>query len=208
MQKKILAHFKKVDPILAKFAEKVGPIILEHRRVDKTLDGGNFYFVSLTSSIVGQQLSGKVADVIFARFKNLFPKGKITPEYTLKLDTEKIRGIGISYSKISYLKDLAQKFKNGEIKHEKFEALLNEEIAEELIKVKGIGPWTAEMFLMFTLGREDIFSHGDLGLRRGIEKIYKLKDPTKEEVEKISIKWSPYRSYASLVLWKSLDIKY
>lgn len=206
--KKILAHLKSVDPIITPYAEKIGISKLEHRRVNKESDKKSYYFISLSSSIIGQQLSGKVADVIFARFVKLFPKEKVTPEHTLKLDTEKIRMIGISYSKISYLKDLAQKFLDGEIKYDKFDKLPNGKIAEELIKVKGIGPWTAEMFLLFTLGKEDIFSHGDLGLKRAIEKIYKIDNPTKEDVEKITIKWSPYRSYVSLILWKSLDIKY
>ncbi len=208
MNKSIVAHFKKVDPILARLAEKVGPLNLQHRRTNKALDSENFYFASLTSSIIGQQLSGKVADVIFKRFKELFHKEKITPEYVLKLDKEIIRKIGISYSKVSYLKDLASKFKEDEIKYSKLDKLSDKEVTEELIKIKGIGPWTAEMFLMFTLGREDIFSHGDLGLRRAIENIYQIENPTREQVESISIKWSPYRSYASLVLWKSLDIKY
>lgn len=199
MPPKVLRHFKKSDPKLYAVMVAVGELQTLPRRETKD------YFVSLVDSIIGQQLSGKVADVIFARFKNLFKGGKITPQAVLKLNDEKIRGIGVSYSKIKCIKDLAQKVKDRQIRLEKLERLPDEEVVIELVKVKGIGRWTAEMFLMFTLKREDVFSHGDLGLNNAIKKIYKLPDYSQARVEKLVCKWSPYKSYASRTLWRSLD---
>ena len=204
MEKKILNHFKISDPVIFVAACKV---IKKQGKFKKLKAiGPENYFAELCEAIINQQLSDKVAAVIFARFKKLFPKGKITPKSVLKIPDEKIRAIGSSYSKIRFIKDLAQKIQTGELKLETLTSLDNEKVVEELIKVKGIGPWTAEMFLMFSLGREDIFSHGDLGLRRAIQKLYKLKkEPTEKQTGKISKKWSPYRTYACMILWKSLD---
>ena len=196
MNKKAAAHFKKVDPILYKYVLLVGDI-----KTDKV----KHLFEDLVSSIIGQQLSGKVADVIFARFKKLL-KEKITPEGILKLSDEEIRSVGTSYAKVNSLKDLAFKVKKKEVELEKMDQLTDLQVIDELIKVKGIGPWTAEMFLMFTLEREDIFSYGDLGLRNAIKKIYGLNDPSKEDVAKIISKWSPFKTYACRILWKSLDL--
>ena len=199
MPPKVLKHFKKCDPKLYAVMMAVGELQSLPNRETKD------YFVNLVDSIIGQQLSGKVVDIIFARFKKLFKDGKITPQAVLKLSDEKIRDIGVSYSKIKYIKDLAQKVKAEELDLDHLETLADEEVVTELVKVKGIGRWTAEMFLMFTLKREDIFSHGDLGLNNAIKKIYKLPDYSQERVEKLVLKWSPYKSYASRTLWRSLD---
>lgn len=198
MNKKALLHFKKVDPIL--YSAAINFKVETHSPKDPSE-----YFYALCRSIVGQQLSGRVADVIFGRFLKLFPKKNPTPEKILKLKEEEIREVGMSYAKIRSLKDLAQKVKTRELEIERLEKLTDEEVLAQLIRVKGVGPWTAEMFLMFTLGREDLFSHGDLGLKNGIKKLYGLENPSREEIEKLSSKWSPYRTYASLVLWKSLE---
>ena len=126
----------------------------------------------------------------------------------MKIPDQKIRDAGLSWAKVKYLKDLADKVKNKVIHLEKLDTLSNEEVITELTKVKGIGPWTAEMFLMFTLGREDVFSHGDLGLKNAIKKLYGFKkDPTRKQVEKIIARWTPYKTYACRILWKSLEIK-
>jgi len=199
MDKKILLHFQSVDPILASLIEKVGPLT-----ISKSTD----YFFHLCREIIGQQLSGKVADVIFARFEKLFSHKKITPQTVLKYSEETLRSTGMSWSKTRFIRDLAQTVVNKDINLEQLAQRNNEEVIKELTKVKGIGPWTAEMFLMFTLGREDIFSHGDLGLRRAIQKLYHFKkEPTRKQIEKISRKWSPYRTYACRILWNSLDQK-
>lgn len=199
IQKKAAIMLKKNDPVLADIIKRVG--ILEWRF------GGN-YFLDLTSSIVQQQLSIKAGDTIWNRFISLFPDNNPTPELVLAIDGQEIRNAGISWSKVSYVKDLAEKTLESGIVFKQFSIMTDEEIIEELIKVKGIGRWTAEMFLMFTMGKPDIFSYGDLGLRRAIQRLYKLKnEPSQEEAEKIAEKWKPYRTIACRYLWKSLDVK-
>ena len=164
------------------------------------------YFINLTRSIIGQQLSGKAAATITSRFENLFPKKKINAKYLLKLSDEVLRKVGMSYSKASFIKDLAKKTLNGEVSFKNINKLNDEDVISHLIKVKGIGPWTAEMFLMFSLARPNIFSHKDLGLNRAIQKLYDFKNtPTFKQVEKIISKWEPFKSYASFALWESLD---
>jgi len=194
-----LNHFKKVDPILYAVIKSVEKLpSLPARR-------GKDYFVDLVDSIVSQQLSAKAAVTIFNRFKSLFKDKQITPKATLKLKDEKMRNSGMSYSKIKYIKDLAQKVEKGEIDLKKLDKLSDEQVIEELVKVKGIGKWTAEMFLIFSLKRTDVFSHGDLGLNNAIKRIYKMEKYSQTAVEKIVSKWSPYKSYAALILWRSLD---
>ena len=192
-------HFKKTDKIIYQALEKIGEI------ESIGLRNASDYFIALCDEIVSQQLSIKVSDVIFGRFKMLFPKGKITAEGVLKLSHEQLRGVGMSNAKAKYIRDLAEKVEQKEVHLEKLKNMSDEEVIVELTKIKGIGRWTAEMFLMFTLGREDIFSHGDLGLKNAIIRLYKIENPTKEEIEKIVIKWSPYRTYACRILWESLD---
>ncbi len=199
MNPKILSHFKKVDPKLYKLIKSLEE--LQNLPAFKTEE----YFMDLVESIVSQQLSGKAADTIFGRFKALFPKGKVTPQSVLKLEDEKIRDAGLSYAKIKYIKDLATKVVSGQVDLGKLKDLADEEVIVELVKVKGIGKWTAEMFLMFTLGRPDVFSHGDLGLNTAIKRIYGLKSYDVRSAEKIVSKWSPYKSTASRILWKSLN---
>lgn len=201
MKKKVIQHFKECDEVLFSAIEKVGPLkILEK-------SGPETYFVKLCGEIIGQQLNGKVVKVIFSRFENLFSNKKITPRKVLNIPHKTLRGVGMSHAKARYIRNLAEMIVSKEINFNDFENLDNEQVAGELCKVKGIGPWTAEMFLMFTLAREDVFSHGDLGLRKAVEKLYSFKTcPTKEQIENIAIKWAPYRTYACLVLWQSLDV--
>ncbi|MBI2029628.1 DNA-3-methyladenine glycosylase 2 family protein [Candidatus Gottesmanbacteria bacterium] len=194
---KIRNHFKKVDPILFSsirelyLLEKVSP---------------NEYFEKLCGEIINQQLSDKASSTIFAKFKKLYPQGKITPQHTLKLEYDQIRKAGPSNSKVKFIKGLAQKVVSEELKLEKLENLTDEEVMIQLTQVKGIGPWTAEMFMMFSLGRPNLFSYGDLGLKKAIKKLYKFnKDPTQKQMEKIVDKWSPYKSYACIILWQVLD---
>ena len=171
------------------------------------LSSSTDYFVFLCESIVSQQLSVKASDTIFSRFKKLFLREIITPKQILLIPDDEIRKAGISYTKISYIKDLAKHCIEKKIP-QKFDAIISEEeIITQLIQVKGIGRWTAEMFLMSALGRPDVFSYGDLALRRAIQKLYKLeKEPTKKEAEELAKKWSPYRTYASRILWQSLAV--
>lgn len=165
------------------------------------------YFYALCRSIVGQQLSNKVADVIWNRVLILL-ENKVEPEKILSLDDEEFRSKGVSYSKIKYIKNLSTAVINKEIHFNKFEEMTDEEIVKELTKVKGIGTWTAEMFLIFSLGREDVFSLGDAGLKNVIKAVYGFeKEPTKSELIEIIDKWSPYRTYASLYLWEMINRK-
>lgn len=194
--------YKKASDYLSKRDKKLAKIIGQTK-----LDPLNLhrdYFRELTESIIGQQLSVKAADTILRRFY-LLMIGPITPEKVIKLDAEEIRKAGISYQKISYIKDLAKKFQDKEIEFDNFGKLTDEKIIEELILVRGIGRWTAEMFLIFGLGRPDVFSYGDLGLRRAIERLYKIGELSEIEAIRISEKWKPYRSVASRYLWRSLD---
>jgi len=191
-------YLSKKDPVMAKIIKQVPPI---------EITKASNYFEALAESIVSQQLSVKAADTIWQRFVALLPKKKVTAENVWEVPDQKIRDAGISWSKISYIKDLAKKTMESGILFEQFEIMTDEEIITELIKVKGIGRWTAEMFLMFALARPDVFSYGDLGLRRAIQKMYELDhEPTQEEAEKIADKWRPYRTVASRYLWRSLEL--
>ncbi len=186
--KHIIKHFKKVDPILAAAVKTLDPIV-----------PSNDYFSDLCEIVIQQQLSEKAGETIWHRFLKLFER--LTPANVLATPDVNIRAAGISWSKITYLKNLA--------KHGGLEALRDmgdAEVIRELTKIKGIGPWSAEMFLMFSLGREDVFSYGDLGLRRAIQKLYKFKkEPTIKQMGKIVRKWSPYRTYGARILWKMLE---
>lgn len=198
-QKKAIRHLKKVDPILAKIISKVPPF-------ERNTATGNYFF-DLVDAIISQQLSIKAASTILKRFVALFPDGKVTPLAVMNMDTERIRGAGISYSKISYIKDLAKKTEESGILFEQFDIMTDEEIIEELVKVKGIGRWTAEMFLMFTMGRPDVFSYGDLGIRNALKKFYGFdKEPTMEEASMLAETWKPYRTLACCYLWKGLEL--
>lgn len=195
---KVVEHFRKNDPILFSLIKDIKEL--------EILSPSRNFFADLCEAIINQQLSDKAAATIFKKFKKLFPKGIIIAEKLLKIPDSKIREAGTSWKKVSFMKRLAGKIVRKELELEKLEKLTDHEVIAELIKLHGIGRWTAEMFLMFSLAREDVFSAGDLGLRRAIQKLYKLpKEPTMKQMEKISNKWSPYRTYAALILWRSVD---
>lgn len=164
-------------------------------------------FEYLTLTILYQQLATKVADIIAKRFRALYKsKNFPSPKQILTTPDEKLRAVGISFQKISYIKDLADKVHRKEVVLDTLDMLDDEEVIAELVKVKGIGRWTAEMFLMSDLARPDIFSFGDLGLQTAIKKAYGFKTlPSKRTMMRLSKKWSPYRTYAARVLWASLD---
>ena len=196
MYKKAITHFRQSDPLLFEITKTTEPF---------ELSAWPDPFIRLTRSIIGQQLSVKAAATIFTRFESLFNKNEIKPERLIKIDDKKMREAGISYQKISYLKDLSAKVISKELELYEFKNMESEKIIEELTKIKGIGRWTAEMFLMFSLGRPDIFSYGDLGLQNAIKKIYNLNSkPSIEQMEKLSRKWIPFRTYAARILWLSL----
>lgn len=164
------------------------------------------YFVSLAGIIVAQQLSGKVARVIFNRLEKLC-NDSITAEKISEFKDEDLRGIGISFQKIKYLRSLAECHLQKIIDFTNLNHLSDDEIINMLIKIKGIGVWSAQMFLIFSLGREDVFSVGDLGLRNAVKKVYNNPDLTEQEIIKISENWMPYRSVVSHYLWHHTDNK-
>jgi DNA-3-methyladenine glycosylase II len=190
-------HLKKVDPILAKI---IGRVKLEARKPHKK------YFQSLTVAIINQQLSTKAAAAIVKKFIAIFGDTKFPkPEQVLKKKDASLRKAGLSFQKISYIKSLAKLIVDGEIKFQKFGKMSDEEIIEALVKVKGIGRWTAEMFLMSCLGRPDVFSHGDYGLKKAIMKWYKLDIKLHpKKYHKLVESWSPHRTVAARYLWASL----
>ena len=168
------------------------------------------YFQSLLRSIVFQQLSGKAAQTIYERFVNLIPKtSNHCPNEVLKLDKEEMRKAGLSFRKIDYVRNLADYFKNNSFQKKDVERMSDQEISKELIQIKGIGQWTVDMFLMFTLNRADILPCTDLGIQKGIMKILNMKNlPSKKEMENCSRKWRPYRTIACWYLWRMVDDKF
>lgn len=187
------------DPILAPIIIKAGlPTIKPHDN----------YYATLIGSIISQQLSVKAADTIEKRFLALFESDLPTPDEILTKSIEELRTAGLSNAKARYIQDLAQHIIDGKLKFDHFKDLSNEEIIAELTAVKGIGVWTAHMFLMFCMGRLDILATGDLGIRNGIRALYKLADiPTPAEVDEIASQnnWHPYETAACWYIWHSLD---
>jgi DNA-3-methyladenine glycosylase II len=196
--RKAILHLKNSDPVLRAIIEHVGPYRIEY---------GEPTFHSLAESILYQQLNGKAAVVIFDRFTKA-TGDPVTPEGILKLTDNQMRAVGLSKQKTAYLRDLAQKTKDGLLNFERLGDMSNEEVIEHLTQVKGIGVWTAHMFLMFTLRRPDILPTGDYGIQAAMKKHYrKRRWPKPKDMEKIAKSWAPYRSVACWYLWRSLDIK-
>jgi len=165
-------------------------------------------FPALLRSIIYQQLSGKAAGAIHTRVLALFPQEKVTPEALLKIRTLALRKAGLSAQKVEYVRDLARRCLDGTIEEKRFSKMTSEEIIEHLIAVKGIGRWSAQMYLMFSLERPDILPHDDLGVRKGLMKVYGLKTlPSKKDMDALAAPWRAYASYASWYLWRSLDAK-
>jgi len=162
------------------------------------------YFVSLVGTIIAQQLSSKVARVLFNRL-DAHCNHLITPEKIRDMLPETMRSMGLSYQKQSYLKSLAECMLNQTVNFEHIHQMTNQEVIDMLTSIKGIGVWSAEMFLMFSLGREDVFSVGDLGLRNALKKLYGMPELTHKEILKISESWQPYRSIVSHYLWHAWD---
>jgi DNA-3-methyladenine glycosylase II len=163
-------------------------------------------FESLLRSIIYQQLSGKAASTILNRVLALYGGKYPSPEAILKTSDAKLRGCGLSTSKTNYIKDLAKRFTDGTIVPKKFSKMTDEEIREHLIVVKGVGRWTADMFLMFTLYRPDVLPTGDLGVQKGLQKLFGLKSlPDPKKMEKLAQVWVPYRTVASYYLWRIAD---
>ncbi len=196
--RKAVNHLKKADPILRAIIERVGPCRMEF---------GPPEFESLAESIIYQQLNGKAAVVIFNRFVAL-AGDPVTPKGILKLTDEQMRGVGLSKQKTSYLRDMAERAQRGDLDFSKLHTLSDDEVIAHLTQVKGVGVWTAHMFLMFTLRRPDVLPTGDYGIQSAIKKAYrKRKLPNPKQMQKLAKSWAPYRSVACWYLWRSLDVK-
>lgn len=188
--------FLKQDPNLAKIIEYVGSYQIKKR---------NNHFAILVESIISQQLASGAAEAIFRRFKKLYPNFP-KPSQILKTKDTRLRSVGLSKMKIVYLKDLAKKIEDGHLEIKSLSKMPDDKIIEELTQVKGIGVWTAQMFLIFSCGRFDVLPTGDLGLRKGVQMAFSLPElPTPKQVEEIGSRWKPYRSVATWYLWKSLQ---
>jgi DNA-3-methyladenine glycosylase II len=221
--RKAVLHLKKSDPLMRAIIERVGPCRM-------AFDDPTFH--NLAEAIVYQQLNGKAARTIFARFTAL-AGDPVTPEGILKLSTEQLRSVGLSKQKSSYLFDMAERAQRGELDFSRLDGMTDDEVIEHLTQVKGVGVWTAHMFLMFSLQRANVLPTGDFGIRMAMHKHYldraakkkngagktktkktlakapkvKITLPTPEQMEKIAKRWEPYRSIACWYLWRSLDTK-
>ena len=193
-----ILHLKASDPVLAAIIERIGPCKMQY---------GEPTFHDLAEAILYQQLNGKAAATIFNRFTALVGD-PLTPEGILKLTDAQMREVGLSRQKTSYLRDLSEKTKAGLLEFERMPEMTEQDVIAHLTQVKGVGVWTAHMFLMFTLRRPDILPTGDYGVQAAIKKHYKKRKWPKPDVMlKIAKPWAPYRSIACWYLWKSLDVK-
>jgi len=201
--KKALAHLSASDPVLASIIASVGPLPSPRKGRPERED----HYGALVRSIVGQQLSVLAARAIYGRLIARFDDRPPTPQEILADDPEALRAAaGLSRAKVGFLRSLAEHVLSGELELERLDALPDEEVIAELVAVKGLGVWTAHMFLMFHLERPDVLAVGDLGIRRAIERAYGLDAlPLPAETERIAEPWRPYRTLACRYLWRSLD---
>jgi DNA-3-methyladenine glycosylase II len=190
---------------MAALIERVGKIDLKKRLARRSEERPADAYGALLRAIVGQQLSTKAARTIYLRVLGLFGGATPSPEQLLEASEADLRGAGLSGRKVEYVRDLAAHVLSGELELDRLEQLSDEEVIEELVAVRGLGRWTAEMFLIFHLERPDVLSGGDLGIRKAVQVEYGLEEmPTPEQVTEIGQAWSPYRSLAGLYLWESL----
>jgi DNA-3-methyladenine glycosylase II len=194
--RKALTHLKSCDPVMERIIHSVGPYRMVYREP---------VFETLVRSIVYQQVSGKAAASIYSRVQSAMPRG-VTPRTVLRFTTQELRALGLSQQKAAYILDLADRTQRRRVCFEGLCDLADEQVIEQLTQVKGIGVWTAQMFLMFALKRPDVFPTADLGVRSAIRKAYNLSEmPKPRQMEEIAEPWRPYRSVASWYLWRTLD---
>jgi len=191
-----LQHLKKSDPVIAGIIRRVGPFALQYREPS---------FETLVRSII-YQLSGRVASVIFGRLHAAVGEDQLTPAGIMKLRPERMRKLGLSAQKTKYIRELAKHTRKGSVVFEALPGFDDAAVIDHLTRVKGIGVWTAQMFLMFALRRNDVLPVADLGIRSAMKKAYALEDlPKPAEMEKIAAAWKPYTSIACWYLWRSLE---
>ncbi len=194
-----LRHLRRVDPTLKRIITAAGPCGLKPSRR---------YFYCLCEAIVAQQLAVKAAATIFARFRELFPRRTPTPQRVLALSDAQFAAAGISPQKRRYIRDLAERFATNAVPHRRFARMDDDAVIAALTEVKGVGLWTAQMFLIFVLGRMDVWPTDDLGIRRAVQMSYGLTGlPADGALVRLAAPWRPYRSVAAWYLWASLDNK-
>ncbi|MFN0021985.1 MAG: DNA-3-methyladenine glycosylase family protein [Pirellulaceae bacterium] len=191
-------HFRKADPVIARVIKQVGPCTLKPQR-DR--------FNMLVRSIISQQISTAAARSIRAKLEALIAPEKVSPEVLARFTLEQLKSAGLSSQKATYLHDLAGKTADGTVRLKTIGKMEDEEAIEELIQVKGIGRWTAQMFLIFSLGRPDVFPPDDLGIKMALRNLYGLTDlPSKSEAHALAAPWTPHSTFATWYLWRSLDL--
>jgi len=192
-------HLSKADPVLARIITEVGALGIPQRRER---------FQALVRNIIFQQLAGAAASAIYGRFAGLFPGTEFpSPEQVLARTDAELRSVGLSEKKVLYIKDLAAHVRDGKLNFDRFHRMTDEEIIANLTQVKGIGKWTAEIFLMFNLGRPDVMPADDLGVQNAVKRHYRMRQrPNRKRLLKHAERWRPYRTAAAWYLWRSLDI--
>lgn len=194
-----IRHLRKRDPILGEVIRSVGAFTLKPRKQGYEI---------LVRSILSQQISTSAASTIRNRLQDLLPGRRIVPQSLDSLSDEQLQRVGISTQKRTYLRDLTRCTLDGSISFKRIRKASDEEAIEELIQVKGIGRWTAQMYLIFSLGRLDVFAPDDLGLRNAVDRLYDIPDQaSRKHYDELAMNWSPYRSIASWYLWRSLENK-
>ena len=187
---------------MAALVRRIGPLDQASLRRGRPADA----YGALVRTIVGQQLSTRAARTIYSRLAALFGDSPPTPEEILSADEDALRSVGLSRQKIGYLRDLARHVLSGELDFAALHDQTDEEVSARIVAVKGLGPWSADMFLMFHLGRPDVLPVGDLGIRRAVEKAYGLPElPGADDLRSIAAPWRPHRTLACSYLWKTLD---
>lgn len=195
--RKAIIHLKKADPVIAAIIEQVGRCQMRHSDPN---------FEALARSIVYQQLSGKAAGTIYGRLAAA-ASNPLTPEAVLRLTHDELRAVGLSTQKAKYVYDLAERTSRNEIDFPALQDMDDRQVIEVLTQVKGVGVWTVQMFLMFSLQRPNVLPTGDLGIRNAVKKAYRMREtPTPADIEKRAKSWHPYCSVASWYLWRSLEI--
>lgn len=196
MSEKKAIKFLKKDPKFAKIILQVGEYNV---KITKNR------YRSLVEAIIAQQLSGSAADSILIRFKKLYKSNFPKPIEVLETSDSELRKVGLSKMKVVYIKELSKKIESRHLNMRNFSSMEDEQIIEHLTNVKGIGRWTAEMFLIFSMGRWDVLPVGDLGLKKGIQSMFSLNElPTEQQIRKFADSWRPYRTVATWYIWKSL----
>lgn len=192
-------HFAEIDPVMLALLKRVGPCRLDQRVAPDA-------FQALVRAVTAQQVSARAARTVFGRLVDLLPGGRLTPEGVLALDADVLRTTGLGPTKTRYVRDLAEHIRDGRLPVARLNTMADDEVIRALTDVRGIGVWTAEVFLIFQLGRLDVFPAGDLALLTAMQRVYrKRRRPTPAEARRFAERWRPFRSVASWYLWRTIE---